>query len=116
MELFVSGYHINLLSPVITLKSAQDSEYLISPALFWVSLALQLIHAAVLLIRADLGLRRQVREPVLLIRQPAAPSPDEVIYSADSFSDASYRAINPAQIVKSEREHFEGGPLEWLIR
>jgi hypothetical protein len=116
LELFVSGFHIGLLSPVIALKSAQDSEYLTAPALFWVSLAVQLIHAALLLVRADVRLRRQVREPVVLIPQPAAPSPDEVIYSADSFSDASYRAINPAQIVKSEREYFEGGPLEWLIR
>jgi len=116
VQLFVSGFHIDLLSPVTTLKSAQDPEYRARPDLFWVSLAVQSLHAALLLIRADLRLRRQVREPVLLTRQTAAPSRDEVIYSADPYSDASYRAINPPEVVKSQREHFEEAPLQWLIR
>lgn len=116
VELFVSGFHIGLLSAVTTLKSAQDLEYRAAPELFWVSLAAQSFHAALLLVLADRRLRRQVREPMLLIRQPAAPSPDEVIYSADPHSDASYRAINPPELVKSQREHFEEAPLAWLIR
>jgi len=117
---FAAGAWFALLSPMTTLRLAQDTDYRAAPRMFWVSLTLQLIHAALLLMIAGARLRRQISEPAVA----EAPSPAGSIeqsktdYSVEPHSNASYVAVNsPMPGTAQPPGRFdESAPLEWLVR
>ena len=101
-----------LLSPLTTLRLAQDSAYRTTPVEFWASLALQLAHAALLLVGAGTRLRRNLLEPVFRVPPPPEePAP----YSVEPASNASHALANPAG-PKNPRPFDEARPLEWLVQ
>lgn len=115
--LFVLGSWFANLSPITTLRLAQDMEYRAAPMMFWASLGLQLAHAAALLFAASIRLRRQIREPIIQA-EPSRPSESEAgssepIYSVDAASNSSYLAVNPA--ARPRERIKEDKLLEWLI-
>ena len=93
---FASSDFIAALSPMTTLKLAQDLEYRASPMLFWLSLTLQFVHAATLLLRANSHLQRQLTRPVIETAPPVASGSglSEKVYSVEPASNASWVASN----------------------
>jgi hypothetical protein len=109
---------IGLLSPLVTLQLALEPAYRAAPAHFWVSFALQLLHAAWLLWRAGVGLRTSWIKPFDWTPPPPPEPIEQPVYSADPFSNASYLAANPSLPPRERpRRSFEGArPLEWYVR
>jgi hypothetical protein len=104
---------LGLLSPLTTLRLAQDTAFAAAPAEFWASLSLQLLHAALLLLRAGRRVRRSLVEPTLHATPP--PPREPVPYSTEPFSNASYRRANPRR-PRPRRSFDEVRPLEWLVQ
>lgn len=112
------GQPLGLLSPLMTLLQAQDTAYRSAPADFWTSLAIQFLHAVLLVTCAGVFLRRSLLEAVAQERprsrvQPQRPQE----YSSEPFSNASYLAVNaPRPARPRSRAGFDAAhPLEWLV-
>ncbi len=89
-----------LLSPLALLISAEDISYLGSPAFYWVSLGVVHALAALLLVVAGIGLRRNVSGPGLEVARPSV-SPGE-----------AERAVG---LYRWQPTRAEASPLEWLV-
>jgi hypothetical protein len=125
MAWFVPGSWIALLSPITSLRLAHDTEYALAPVKFWLALALQVVHAVLLLLIAGSRLRRSLTEPVLHLPSPRPqarePDPRESSYSVELPSHASYLAANPPPPPRPPKPRRHGlpegtAPLEWLVQ
>lgn len=113
-----AGLPLGLLSPLMTLLQAQDTAYRTAPAEFWTSLAIQFLHAGLLVTCAGAFLRRSPLEALVQERPRSRLVPQEPAgYSSEPFSNASYLAVNPPRPARprSRSGFVEAHLLQWLV-